>query len=114
MDFSSLDSEFQYDTLVKLLSEPLESLKLKIIQFKEYPKLLNILPADKKKKVAQSIFNAALGQGLNSEQELKQLLEFVDSVINDGENIEKLWTVFKGEEYETMLMIWEERVRQSA
>lgn len=64
LDFSNLTEDYHYESLVKLLSEPLESLKLQIIQFKEYPKLLNYLPSEKKKKVAQSIFNAALDQGL--------------------------------------------------
>lgn len=38
-------------------------------------------------------------------------MEFVDCVIDEGENIEKLWTVFRGDEFETMLNVWEERVR---
>mmetsp|Transcript_15309 Transcript_15309/g.13032 ORF Transcript_15309/g.13032 Transcript_15309/m.13032 type:complete len:217 (-) Transcript_15309:1164-1814(-) len=74
--------------IVKLLTLPLDSLSIQVLNLDQYPKLMNFLPLPKRRivslKIAQAISNSQLC--LDKLEIAKQIIEFITPLLKDVDN----------------------------
>ena len=74
--------------IVKLLTQPLDTMQLTILGMKDYPNLMGYLPYDKRKTVAVKICEAVISSKykLDSKKIVTQLLSFLKPLLTEDDD----------------------------
>lgn len=88
---SELD-EPSLKNIVKLLTLPLDSLSIAVLQMDEFPKLMKYLPLTKRRivslKICQAVTNSAIP--LNSLEIIAQIMDFIDPLLKEAKELADL------------------------